>query len=240
MLFGLLWPSVALEAVTVCCGNVYLEQANRNALYTVELAGRSDVSVYAGAARPLVRDLVTAHYVHGADGMGGANFPEPTLSLAKGHAADAIIELSHRHAGELEIIAQAPLTNIALALLLDPELPSRVRRLWVMGGSNNRLGNITPAAEFNFYVDPEAAHVVLSAGFELTLVTWDLCVDFGIFLREELQPVLDMKTKLSEFYLQVNRGVWEFMRTHIEGASIEHQPPRLADDGDGDRAGSHS
>ena len=221
MLFGLLWPDVALEAVTVCCGNVYLEQATRNALYTVELAGRSDVPVYAGAPRPLVRDLVTAHYVHGADGMGGANFPELTLSLAKGHAADAIIELSHRHAGELEIIAQAPLTNIALALSLDPELSSRVGRLWVMGGTNNRLGNITPAAEFNFYVDPEAAHVVLAADFELTLVPWDLCVDFGIFLREELQPVLDMKTKLSEFYLQVNRGVWEFMRTHIEGASID-------------------
>ncbi|HZJ52221.1 MAG TPA: nucleoside hydrolase [Actinomycetota bacterium] len=221
MLFGLLWPSVALEAVTVCCGNVYLEQATRNALYTVELAGRPEVPVYAGAPRPLVRDLVTAHYVHGTDGMGGANFPDPAPSLAEGHAAGAIIELSHRHAGELEIIAQAPLTNIALALLLDPGLPSRVRRLWVMGGSNNRLGNITPAAEFNFYVDPEAAHVVLAAGFELTLVPWDLCVDFGILLREELQPVLDMKTKLAEFYLQVNSGAWEFMRTHIEGASVD-------------------
>jgi purine nucleosidase len=221
MLLGLLWPSVVLDAVTVCCGNVYLEQATRNALYTVELAGRSDVPVYAGAPRPLVRDLVTAHYVHGPDGMGDANFPEPTLSLARGHAADAIIELSHRHAGELEIIAQAPLTNIALALLLDPELVSRVRRLWVMGGSNNRLGNITPAAEFNFYVDPEAAHVVLSAGFDTILVPWDICVDYGILLRDELRPVVDMKTKLSEFYLQVNRGVWEFMRTFIEGAPID-------------------
>ena len=221
MLFGLLWPSVALDAVTVCCGNVYLEQATRNALYTVELAGRSDVPVYAGAPRPLVRDFVTAHYVHGPDGMGDAKFPEPTLSLEKGHAADAIIELSHRYAGELEIIAQAPLTNIALALLLDPELVSRVRRLWVMGGSNNRLGNITPAAEFNFYVDPEAAHVVLSAGFDTILVPWDICVDYGILLRDELRPVVDMKTKLSEFYLQVNRGVWEFMRTFIEGESID-------------------
>ncbi len=221
MLFGLLWPSVVLDAVTVCCGNVYLEQATRNALYTLEVAGRSDVPVYAGAPRPLMRDLVTAHYVHGTDGMGGANFSEPSRSLAEGHAADAIIELSHQRSGELEIIAQAPLTNIALALFLDPELPSRVRRLWVMGGSNNRLGNITPAAEFNFYVDPEAAHVVLGAGFALTLVPWDLCVDFGILLREELQPVLDMKTELSEFYLQVNRGAWEFMRTNIEGTSID-------------------
>jgi len=220
MLFGLLWPDVALEAVTVCCGNVYLEQATRNALNTVEVAGRPDVPVYAGAARPLVRDLVTAHYVHGPDGMGGANFPEPTPSLAESHAVDALIELSRRHAGELEIIAQAPLTNIALALLLDPELPSRVRRLWVMGGSNNRLGNITPAAEFNFYVDPEAAHLVLAAGFELTLVPWNLCIDYGILLRDELRPVLDMRTKLSEFYLQVNRSVWEFS-TKAEGGSID-------------------
>ncbi|MDQ3661147.1 MAG: nucleoside hydrolase [Actinomycetota bacterium] len=221
MLFGLLWPSVALEAVTVCCGNVYLEQAIRNALYTVEVAGRPDIPVFAGAPQPLMRDLVTAHYVHGPDGMGGANFSEPGISLAKGHAADAIIEMSHRHAGELEIIAQAPLTNIALALALDPGLPSRVRRLWVMGGSNNRLGNVTPAAEFNFYVDPEAAHIVLGAGFEVTLVPWDLCVDYGILLREELSPILDMRTKLSEFYLQVNLGAWEFMRTHVEGASVD-------------------
>jgi purine nucleosidase len=221
MLFGLLWPSVALEAVTVCCCNVHLDQAVRNALYTLEIAGRPDVPVHAGAARPLVRELVTAHYVHGPDGMGDAGFPEPTLTLAEGNAVDAIIELSRRHSGELEIIAQAPLTNIALALMLDPELPSRVGRLWVMGGSNNRLGNITPAAEFNFFVDPEAAHVVLAAGFETTLVPWDLCVDYGIFMRAELEPVLDMKTKLSEFYLQVNRGVWEFMRTHVEGASID-------------------
>ena len=83
MLFGLLWPSVVLDSVTVCCGNVYLEQATRNALYTVELAGRSDVPVYAGAPRPLVRDLIAAHYVHGPDGMGDAKFPEPTLSLKK-------------------------------------------------------------------------------------------------------------------------------------------------------------
>ncbi|HEU4488284.1 MAG TPA: nucleoside hydrolase [Actinomycetota bacterium] len=221
MLFGLLWPNVVLDAVTVCCGNVYLEQATRNALTTVEVAGRSDVPVFAGASRPLARELVTAHYVHGSDGMGEADFEEPSLSLADGHAAAALVELSRRFGGELDIIAQAPLTNIALAQLLDPGMVTRVRRLWIMGGANNRLGNITPAAEFNFYVDPEAAHAVLSAGFEVTLVPWDLCVDYAILLRDELEPVFEMKTKLSEFYLQVNRGVWEFMRTHVEGGSID-------------------
>jgi len=221
MLFALRWPEVSLEAVSVVAGNVYLDEAIANALVTVEKAGRPEVPVFRGAAKPLVRDLVTAHYVHGDDGMGGAHFPKAGGEVAPLYAANAIVETANRFAGELQIIAQAPLTNLAFALLEDPELPRKVERLWIMGGANNSLGNITPAAEFNFYVDPEAAHVVLQAGFNVTLVPWDVCLLDGVLLREELGPILDMGTELSEFYLQANKGAWEFMATHPHGPRID-------------------
>jgi purine nucleosidase len=221
LLFGLRWPGVETVAITVAAGNVYLEQAVRNALYTAQVAGRTDVPVYAGAAEPLLRPLVTAHYVHGKDGMGDSDFPTPTIEAQPGHAVDAILDFAQRHSGELEIIAQAPLTNIALAVMKDRDLPGKIKRLWIMGGSNNSLGNITPAAEFNFFVDPEAAHRVLSAGFEVVLVPWDLCVRHGILMREELSDIIEMKTDLSEFYLAVNRAAWRFMQTGIEGFSVD-------------------
>ncbi|MFN2490633.1 MAG: nucleoside hydrolase [Actinomycetota bacterium] len=221
LLFGLRWPGVTLEAPTIAAGNVHLHQAVRNALITVETAERTDVPVHPGADRPLLKPLVTAHYVHGDDGMGNSNFPPPNVVASSQHAVDAILDIATRHAGEIEIIAQAPLTNLALAFMKDPELPAKVRRLWIMGGSNNALGNITPAAEFNFYVDPDAAHIVMNAGFTVTLVPWDVCLRDGVIMRAELGPILEMGSELSEFYLAVNRAAWDFMRTHSEGAGID-------------------
>ena len=222
LLIGLRWPGVSIEAITVCAGNVELEMCVRNALYTTETAERTDVPVYAGAAKPLDRELVTAHYVHGQDGMGDSNFPPPTRQAESVAAPDAIIEIARRYPGEVEIIAQAPLTNIALALDADPELPSLIKRLWIMGGSNNFVGNITPAAEFNFYVDPLAAKRVLAAGFEVTLVPWDVCVHDGVLLSDELRPVVQMGTPLSEFYLAVNRAVRGFMNEEFGIDGISH------------------
>lgn len=221
LLFGLLWPGVTLEAITVAAGNVHLHEAVRNALYTREIADRTDVPVYAGAGSPLLRPLMTAHYVHGDDGMGNSNFPAPAKAAEQEHAVDAIVALANRYPGDLEMIAQAPLTNIALAVHKDPSLPEKIARLWIMGGSNNALGNITPAAEFNFYVDPEAAHIVLEAGFETTIVPWDVCLADGVLMRDELQAILSMHTKLSEFYLAVNSAAWEFMRSHAETGGVD-------------------
>lgn len=221
LLMGLLWPGVSIEAITVCAGNVELDMCVRNALYTTEVAGRTEVPVYAGADKPLRRELVTAHYVHGADGMGNSNFPPPTKAPETLPAPRRIAQLVNESPGELEVIAQAPLTNIALALREDPELPSKVKRLWIMGGANNFVGNITPAAEFNFYVDPEAAKEVLAAGFQVTLVPWDVCVHDAVLDREELQPIEGLGTDLSRFYLDVNRAVSAFMlREHgVDGIS---------------------
>lgn len=221
LLFGLRWPGIELEAITVVAGNVYLDQAVTNALLTVEHSGGS-APVYVGADRPLIRELVTAHYVHGEDGMGDGNFPPPELTPETDHAVDIIIDRATKFPGELEIIAQGPLTNIALAFMKDPSLPDKVKRVWIMGGANNSLGNITPAAEFNFYVDPEAAHMVLQAGFQTTLVPWDVCVLDSIVMRDELQEILDMRNPCSEFYLQANKAAWRYVREVMGIDGISH------------------
>ena len=208
-------------AITVVAGNVYLDQAVTNALLTVEHSG-AEAPVYPGADRPLMRELVTAHYVHGQDGMGDSNFPPPKLQPRKEHAVDVLVELCDRHAGEIEIVAQGPLTNLALAYMRDPELPHKVKRLWIMGGANNSLGNITPAAEFNFYVDPEAAHRVLQAGFKTTLVPWDVCVLDGILMRDELQEILGMNSACSDFYLQANKAAWRYVKDVMRIDGISH------------------
>lgn len=221
LLFGLRWPGADLQAITIVAGNVYLDQAVTNALLTVEHSA-GEAPVYVGAHRPLLRKLVTAHYVHGRDGMGDADFPPPKLKPEPEHAVDQIVEVATRYEGELEIIAQGPLTNIALAYMKDPQLPGKVKRLWIMGGANNSLGNITPAAEFNFYVDPEAANMVLHAGFNVTLVPWDVCVLDGIIMRDELQEIIDMRTPCSEFYLQANKGAWTYVREAMGVDGISH------------------
>jgi len=221
LLFGLLWPNSSVEAITVCAGNLHLEQCVENALYTLEVAGKAGIPVYPGASKPLVGKLVTAAYVHGEDGMGNSFFPKARQRPESLFAPTAIVELANRWAGELQIIAQAPLTNLALALAQDPNLPHKVKKLWIMGGTNHALGNITPAAEFNFYVDPEAAKEVLQAGFEVVLSPWDLAVSDGFLTREELEPILSLDTSLSRFYLAVNRAAWEFNRSHPEGGGLD-------------------
>jgi purine nucleosidase len=221
LLFGLLWPDVTLEGISVVAGNVYLEEATRNALYTTEIARRTDVPVFAGADRPLLRPPFTANYVHGRDGMGDSDFPAPRVQARAKHSVQALIDAARTHGRDLVLIAQGPLKNLALALREAPEIPRQMGPVWIMGGTNNSLGNVTPAAEFNFYVDPEAAHMVLRAGFDVTLVPWDVCLRHGVLERAELQPILDMGTELSEFYLRVNRTAWEFMRTRGGGASVD-------------------
>ena len=221
LLFGLLWPDVALEAITVCAGNVELDLCVRNALLTIEATGRGDVPVYPGADAPLARPLVTCHYVHGVDGMGTLDPAPPTAVASEIHAVDAICDLADRYAGDLEIIAQAPLTNIALALRKDPDLPRKVKRLWIMGGGNG-FGNITPAAEFNFYVDPEAAHEVLRGGFETTIVPWDVCFHDGVLLRDEMGPYLELNTQLADFYFKTQASAWDFMKNTVGTDGISH------------------
>jgi inosine-uridine nucleoside N-ribohydrolase len=213
LLLALLDPRAKLEAITIVCGNVRFEQEVENALYTVEMAGRSgEVPVYAGCAAPLSAEWVGAEYVHGQDGMGDSGFPRAHQRPEREHAVDELIRRIDESPGELTILAQGPLTNVAAAVTRDPTIAGKVEHLWVMGGG---IGNITPAAEFNFYVDPEAAKIVLAAGFPLTLVTWTLTRTHGVFRDGKLAQIDALGTPLSRFFGQVNRKALEFDRNVV-------------------------
>ncbi|MGH2512695.1 MAG: nucleoside hydrolase, partial [Candidatus Limnocylindrales bacterium] len=172
LLLGLLDPAADLRAITIVAGNVAFDQQVRNAFLTCNVAGRlGDVPIYAGCRQPLVRPWVSAENVHG-DGSGGLDMEFAECEPAAEHAADALIRIAAERPGELSIVAIGPLTNIALATIKNREFVRNVKRLYIMGGSNNGRGNITAAAEFNVYVDPHAADVVFRAGFEITVIPW--------------------------------------------------------------------
>lgn len=164
---------IDLAGVTVVAGNVPLALTVRNALQICELAGRSDVRVFAGADRPLSRLLDTAEAVHGKTGMDGADLPEPVMTLQDGHAADFIVESAMAGPEPLTLVALGPLTNIALALQRRPEIAGRIGRLCLMGGAAAG-GNTTPVAEFNMHVDPEAAAQVFASGIPIAMFGLDV------------------------------------------------------------------
>jgi purine nucleosidase len=166
-------PEVELLAITTVAGNQTLDKTTRNARRIATLAGINGVPIAAGCDRPLLRELVTAGGIHGESGLDGADLPEPTVSLAGAHAVDVIVDLVTASPGEVTLVPTGPLTNVALALRREPRLARLAREVVLMGGSYTR-GNLTPAAEFNVAVDPEAAAIVFEAGWPLTMIGLDL------------------------------------------------------------------
>jgi purine nucleosidase len=161
--------------IVAVAGNVSLAQNARNALKVVELSGRIDIPVYAGCERPIKRMLVTAEHVHGDTGLDGPSLPDPQIALQPQHGVDFIIEtLMREEPGSVTLCTLGPLTNVALALIKAPAIARRVKKIIMMGGAYFEVGNITPAAEFNIYVDPEAADVVMGAGVEIVMVPLDV------------------------------------------------------------------
>jgi inosine-uridine nucleoside N-ribohydrolase len=173
LLFAMRSAELKIEGITPVAGNVPLELTLPNALRMVEIAGRADIPVAVGAKWPLMRRLVTAAQVHGENGLGGAVFPEPTTKPIAEPAAEFIRRIVRKYPSEVTLLTIGPLTNIATALNGDPELAVMVRSLVMMGGSLSG-GNITPAAEFNIYVDPEAARIVFQSGIPITMVGLDV------------------------------------------------------------------
>lgn len=161
--------------ITTVAGNVPLSLTSRNARIICELCDRTDVKVYAGADAPLKRPLVTAEHVHGKTGLDGPELTDPTMPLQLSHAVDFIVDtLRNEPPGTVSLCTLGPLTNIALALQKAPDIASRVGELVMMGGGFFEGGNITPAAEFNIYVDPEAADVVFKSGIPIVMMPLDV------------------------------------------------------------------
>ncbi|MBI2719167.1 MAG: nucleoside hydrolase [Rhizobiales bacterium] len=174
ILLALASPELEVLGITAVAGNVALALTEINARKICELAGRPDIKVYSGAIRPMVRNLVTAENVHGKTGLDGPVLPEPTMKLQARHGVDFLIEtLMSRDAGTVTLCALGPLTNIGLALVREPRIASRIAQIVAMGGGFFEGGNVTPAAEFNIYVDPHAARLVFEAGIPITLIPLD-------------------------------------------------------------------
>ncbi|MBV8810676.1 MAG: nucleoside hydrolase, partial [Acidobacteriaceae bacterium] len=171
LLLAMCSPELKIEAITVVAGNVQLELGLLNALRMIEIASREDIRVSAGARVPLERKLVTSTS-HGSNGLGGIEFPVPTIKPVDEPATEIIYSVVAGNPGEVSIIAIGPLTNVASALRTHPDLRKQVREIVLMGGSLS-AGNMTPAAEFNMYVDPEAAEIVFGSGIPLTMVGLD-------------------------------------------------------------------
>jgi purine nucleosidase len=195
-------PDVRVAAVTTVAGNVNVQQATRNALYTVELCG-ANVPVYVGAEKPLLRTYTNATWFHGRDGLGDHNYPAPRRSPEKLHAVDAIIDTIEANPG-LVLVTLGPLTNIALALAKKPAIVEKVGRCVVMGGAPCCEGNVTPAAEYNIWVDPEAARIVMLSGLPVELIGWQLCRGEAVLGPSDIMHVEGFNAKLAHFAIESN------------------------------------
>jgi inosine-uridine nucleoside N-ribohydrolase len=181
-------PEVQLVAITTVSGNVHIDLTTRNALTLLELTGRTDIPLARGCDRPIIRQPVIADYVHGHNGLGGIELPEPQLQPVSQHAVDLIIEKVMAAPREIILVPIGPLTNIAMALRKEPRIAEYVREVVIMGGALRVPGNVTPEAEFNIYADPHAAHMVFHAGWPIRLVTLDV-TNKTLLQREQVQAL---------------------------------------------------
>lgn len=198
LLLALAHPGIDVLGITTVAGNVPLSLTTLNALKICELAGRPDTKVFVGADSPLKRPLVTAEHVHGKTGLDGPDLPEPTMKVQAGHAVDFIIEtIRTNRDGHVTLCPIGPLTNIAIALEKAPDISSKIREIVLMGGGFFEGGNITPAAEFNIYVDPEAADIVFSSGIPIVMAPLD-CTHKALTTRARVKALRDRQSKVCD------------------------------------------
>jgi purine nucleosidase len=223
LIMALRAPDVEVLAITIVAGNVAVAQAARNALYTAELCG-SQAPVYPGAQHPLLREYMHAEWFHGKDGLGDHNYPAPRRAPEPTHAVDAIIETIRAHPG-ITVVTLGPLTNMALALARAPEIAANVGRAVVMGGAPCCEGNVTPAAEYNIWVDPEAARMVARSGLPIELVGWHLCRGAAILDSTDIGHVQSIGTPLARFALECNSTAMAAYRVQTGEAGISLPDP---------------
>lgn len=208
LMMALLSEDVEILGITTVCGNVPLDLATKNALMTTEICN-SSVQIFEGASKPLFRDLVTAVNVHGNDGMGDCNLINPTKKKTTKHAVDFILEAIKSNPHQIEIVALGPVTNIALAILKEPETMKKVKRIWSMGTSGFGPGNTTPVAEFNVYVDAESYSILLNSKIPLTIIGFDLCIGESALQREDME-YLKSKGSIGKFAVDCNLALLNY------------------------------
>ena len=219
ILLALASPEVELRGITTVGGNQTLDKTTRNALKVLELTGRTDVPVAAGAAAPLRRELRTAAHVHGESGLDGPDLPEPATRPVAAEAADFLAELIEPG---VVLVPTGPLTNVALLLERHPDVRDRLERIVWMGGAIGE-GNTTPAAEFNALVDPEAAAAVFASGIPVTMVGLDV-THMALFTRAHADRVRSAGTagrfvgELADFFLRFHRELYGFEGSPIHDA----------------------
>ena len=202
VMMALAAPEVRVLALTTVAGNVGIEQATRNALLTAEICG-ADVPVFKGAAAPLIRPHEHAHWFHGEDGMGDHAYPTPRRAPEHRHAVEAIRSLAHAEPG-LTLVTLGPLTNIALALEQDPGIAEQIGRCVVMGGAPCCEGNATPAAEYNIWVDPEAARAVFRSRLKIEMVGWHVSRGASVLSDGEIAAIEALATRKARFAIECN------------------------------------
>ena len=221
LIIALRHSDIDVVGIGVVAGNVPLEMGVQNALYTRELCG-SSAPIYVGAAKPLVRELRTAQFVHGMDGMGDIGLDLAGRQPNIGDAVDELIKAAHEFDGVLELVTLGPLTNIALALKEDPSIATKIKRCVVMGAVADHIGNVTPVAEFNMWVDPEAVDVVLQSGMNLEFVGWDISRKFAVITQAESAMLRAMDTPFAIFTIDIQRVLEKFCanETHLAGFDL--------------------
>ncbi|WP_406736481.1 nucleoside hydrolase [Thioclava sp. GXIMD4215] len=198
ILLALASPELEVLGITCVAGNVPLERTVTNARKICELAGRREVKIFAGCDAPLARPLITAEHVHGKTGLDGIDLPAPTMPVQEMHAVDFIVQTLRDAAdASITLVPVGPLTNIATALRRAPELACKIQEIVLMGGAYFEVGNITPTAEFNIYVDPEAAQIVLASGVPITMMPLDV-THKALTSADWVRSLRDLGTLLGE------------------------------------------
>jgi purine nucleosidase len=218
LLLALASPEAELLGVTTVAGNQTLEKTTANAIRVLEFVGRNEIPVAAGADRPLVREQVVASNVHGETGLDGPDLPPPQASPLERHAVDFLADQIRAHAGAVTLVPTGPLTNVALLLALHPD--ARPERIVLMGGAIAE-GNVTPAAEFNIWCDPEAAARVFASGIDVTMIGLDV-THKALFTPAHVArlegPVGGMVSELMRFYGEFHRTVYRFDGSPVHDA----------------------
>ena len=223
LVMALRHPDLHVEAITVVAGNVPLSHGVQNALYTVEQCSKN-TPVYMGIDKPMLRPLETAQFCHGQDGMGDIGLPLTGRTPAEGHAVDILVETIHEFTGRITLVTLGPLTNVATALLRDPSIAEAVERCVIMGGIGFGYGNIIPAAEYNIWVDPDAAKIAFESRLPIEMVGWDISHKYATFTSAQADE-LHAVSELAAFCVDIQKALREFGISYLKQDGFDLPDP---------------